>query len=141
PRLMFFIVGILSTIWFIARVIPKPSRAAYPCMRVAAPLMSGFVIYLLSLGGWTFFVRRVIRNIKHSQYVAAGYYFLIDLMVSAITITSDTSFTSAQTVKKSGPDDGPNEPVGKGGGINPGFVTWAWNPDATNENCRNVMEN
>lgn len=141
PRLMFFIVGILSTIWFIARVIPKPSRAAYPCMRVAAPLMSGFVIYLLSLGGLTFFVRRVIRNIKHSQYVAAGYYFLIALMVSAITITSDTSFTSAQTVKKSGPDDGPNEPVGKGSGINPGFVTWAWNPDATNENCRNVMEN
>lgn len=141
PRLMFYIVGILSTIWFIVRVIPKPSRAAYPCMRVAAPLMSGFVIYLLSLGGLTFFVRRVIRNIKHSQYVAAGYYFLVALMISGITITSDTSFTSAQTVKKSGPDDGPNEPVGKGSGINPGLVTWAWNPDATNENCRNVMEN
>ncbi|NMC37556.1 MAG: DUF362 domain-containing protein [Bacteroidales bacterium] len=141
PRLMFFIVGILSTIWFIVRVIPKPSRAAYPCMRVAAPLMSGFVLYLLSLGGLTFFVRRVIRKLKHSQYLAAGYYFLIALIISGISITSDTSFSSAQTVKKSGPDDGPNEPVGKGSGINPGLVTWAWNPDATNENCRNVMEN
>ena len=35
----------------------KPSRAAYPCMKVAAPIMSGFVLYLLSLGGITLIFR------------------------------------------------------------------------------------
>ena len=46
--IIFFIVGIMSTDWFLIRVIPKPSRATYPCMRVAAPFMSGFVVYLLT---------------------------------------------------------------------------------------------
>ena len=32
-------------------------------------------------------------------------------------------------------------PFGKGNGINPGRVIWAWNPAATNENCKNVIEN
>jgi hypothetical protein len=46
PKLLFFLMGIISTIWFLIRVIPKPGRAAYPCMRVAAPFMSGFILYL-----------------------------------------------------------------------------------------------
>jgi hypothetical protein len=32
-------------------------------------------------------------------------------------------------------------PFGKGNGIDPGRVIWAWNPDATNENCKNVIDN
>ena len=32
-------------------------------------------------------------------------------------------------------------PFGKGQGINPGQVIWAWNPAATNENCKNVIDN
>ena len=43
-KLVFIIMGIASTIWFLIRVIPKPSRATYPCMKVAAPFMSGFVV-------------------------------------------------------------------------------------------------
>ena len=38
----FPITGLLAFIWFLIRVIPKPSRAAYPCQRVAFPLASGF---------------------------------------------------------------------------------------------------
>jgi hypothetical protein len=30
-------LGFGSLLWFLVRVIPKPGRAAYPCMRVAAP--------------------------------------------------------------------------------------------------------
>jgi len=29
----------------------------------------------------------------------------------------------------------PDQPEGIPTGINPGRVVWAWNPDATNENC------
>jgi hypothetical protein len=36
PGLVFFVsftvMGIASLIWFLVRVIPKPSRATYPCM-------------------------------------------------------------------------------------------------------------
>src|SRR3974390_2446066 len=38
------ILGLFSLVWFLLRVIPKPSRAAYPCQRVAMPLASGFVV-------------------------------------------------------------------------------------------------
>ncbi|MHC4220960.1 MAG: hypothetical protein ACYST9_00950, partial [Planctomycetota bacterium] len=39
-RWFFPITGLLALIWFLIRVIPKPSRALYPCQRVAAPLAS-----------------------------------------------------------------------------------------------------
>jgi hypothetical protein len=29
--------GALAVIWFLVRVIPKPSRASYPCQRAAFP--------------------------------------------------------------------------------------------------------
>ena len=35
-KLAFPIVGILAIIWFLVRVIPKPSRVAYPCQQAAA---------------------------------------------------------------------------------------------------------
>jgi hypothetical protein len=36
-KFLFILLGIVSTIWFIIRVVPKPSRASYPCMQAAAP--------------------------------------------------------------------------------------------------------
>jgi hypothetical protein len=47
--LVFLLFGLVSLIWFLVRIIPKPSRAKYPCIRVAAPLASGFVVYLLGM--------------------------------------------------------------------------------------------
>jgi len=43
-EMVYIVISVLATIWFLIRVIPKPSRAAYPCMQVVAPVMSGFVI-------------------------------------------------------------------------------------------------
>ena len=48
--LLFPVLGIASLLWFLVRVVPKPSRAAYPCMRVAAPIASTFVVWLFGLG-------------------------------------------------------------------------------------------
>jgi len=45
-RYWIFILGAVSVVWFIIRVIPKPSRAAYPCQRAAFPLASAFVIWI-----------------------------------------------------------------------------------------------
>ena len=67
PHLLMFLMGIVSTIWFLIRVIPKPSRASYPCMQVAAPIMSGFVIYLLSLGGIALAFRKARQNLSRGR--------------------------------------------------------------------------
>lgn len=37
PWLLLPITGFLALVWFVVRVAPKPSRAAYPCQRLAAP--------------------------------------------------------------------------------------------------------
>ena len=32
------LVGLLALVWYLVRVIPKPSRASYPCQRAALPV-------------------------------------------------------------------------------------------------------
>jgi hypothetical protein len=135
PKLLFFFMGIISTVWFIIRVIPKPSRASYPCMQVAAPLMSGFIVYLLSLGGVTFALRKARQNILNARYIAAGSFILVALSGLIITITHGAQNISAGAPSITGPEDGPNQPVGSAKGVIPGRVVWVWDPKATNENC------
>lgn len=137
PKLLFFLLGIISTIWFLIRVVPKPSRATYPCMQVAAPLMSGFVVYLLSLGGITLALKKAGKNLSQARYMAAGSFIIVAVVGLIFTLTNGTEFSFAgiQALTKQGPDDGPNQPFGKAQGVNPGRVVWIWNPEATNENC------
>jgi hypothetical protein len=103
--------------------------------------MSGFVLYLLSLGGISMIIRRLTGNIKKSFSLSSILLIIILFIFAGINITSDTSEVSAQDKILTGPQDGPNSPVGVGRGVKPGLVVWAWNPDATNENCKNVIEN
>jgi hypothetical protein len=141
PRVMFFILGIASTIWFLIRVIPKPTRATYPCMQVAAPIMSGFVMYLLSLGGITLAVRRAHQNMKNLKFLKAGVFIFIALMSLGVAVYVGSNNSYSQDLpKKMGPDDGPNQPVGKPTGYFPGRVVWIWNPEATNENCKSNFQ-
>jgi hypothetical protein len=138
--LIFFLMGIISTIWFLVRVIPKPSRASYPCMKVAAPFMSGFIVYLLSLGGISLALKKAKRNLTNSRYLAGVSFLIVAFAGLIISVANNprTAYAGNQTL--TGPDDGPNQPVGTAMGINPGRVVWAWNPEATNENCTNKFD-
>jgi hypothetical protein len=140
PRLLLIIMGILSTVWFLVRVIPKPSRATYPCMQVAAPLMSGFIVYLLSLGGITLAFRRARESMRRGRYLATGLFCTIVVAGLIFTLTHGSQLSFGGDLDERGPDDGPNQPVGSPMGVNPGRVVWVWNPDATNENCLNTFE-
>jgi len=142
PKLLFYLMGIISTVWFIIRVLPKPSRATYPCMQVAAPFMSGFVVYLLSLGGITIALKKAGKNLVKARYFAAALFFLVAVTAAVVTLFKNDQFVFAgtQISDKLGPDDGPNVPFGKPQGVNPGRVVWIWNPDATNENCTTSWE-
>jgi hypothetical protein len=133
-KVIFFVMGILSTIWFLIRVIPKPSRATYPCMQVAAPFMSGFVTYLLAVAGLTLVSRRFGSKIINVR-LGAMMMLLPGVILAMAILPADNTETLFQTTEtRTGPEDGPNQPIGEAKGINPGRVVWVWNPDATNEN-------
>ncbi|MBK7711642.1 MAG: hypothetical protein IPJ37_12325 [Bacteroidales bacterium] len=140
PRLLLILMGILSTIWFLVRVIPKPSRATYPCMQVAAPLMSGLIVYLISLGGITLAFRKAKQSIVRGRYLATGLFITAALTGLFFTLTQGSQNTLGSDIPERGPEDLPNQPFGSGMGINPGRVVWVWNPKATNENCLNTFE-
>jgi hypothetical protein len=132
-KLIFFIMGIASTIWFLIRVIPKPSRATYPCMKVAAPFMSGFVTYLLAVAGLTAISRKMKMKIINVRYGAAFMLMAGVIVVMAVAPVSSDQQPVATTETRTGHEDGANQPFGAPKGIFPGRVVWVWNPDATNE--------
>ena len=76
PALLFFLMGIISTVWFLIRVIPKPSRAGYPCMKVAAPFMSGFIMYLLTWEGLRSLCEKISKIFTVPDTFPQVYFYL-----------------------------------------------------------------
>ena len=134
-RLYFYVAGILSLLWFLIRVIPKPSRAAYPCQRAAFPIASAFVLWLVSLTGISIILKNLNRNLKQSKNLYSTIILILCLIVSfsiSVSISpSDLLASRASQEEKFMPTDNPNEPVGVGRGIFPGKVVWSHNPEAT----------
>lgn len=132
-KLFFHLIGLGALIWFLVRVIPKPSRAAYPCMRAAFPVASAFVLYLLALATSAFAMVKVKAHWQNARYSIAAMFLMIAVISGFIAFQADRPFVYADSRYL----DTPNQPMGIGQGIFPGRVVWAWNPDATNENCKN----
>jgi len=123
------IVGLFSLVWFLVRVIPKPSRATYPCQRMAMPLASGFVVWLTGLLGSVLAYRRARRHLRQSRWAIAA--LCIGAGVAAVwlplSVTGNNPAGAAFT-----PSEPPNNPIGAAKGIHPGRVVWIHDPDATN---------
>jgi hypothetical protein len=135
-RLLPLILGLIALFWFLIRVIPKPQRASYPCMKVAYPLMSGLVIWLSGITGMSAAAKLLIRNIRSKKYLLAFGALLMLTVVSVMFFAYHSGTLFASDDKKL-PVHIPNDPFGVAQGIMPGRVVWAWNPAATNENCTN----
>jgi len=142
PKFVFILMGIGSTLWFLIRVIPKPQRAGYPCMKAAAPVMSGFVLYILSLGGMTLLFRKAITNFKKAKYVTAIFSLAMCVVLLLVFNWNDAQKVYSNTIgfTRGVLPDGSNNPMGNGIGIHPGRVVWAWDNKATNENCPNKID-
>src|SRR5574344_332151 len=132
-RIFFIVTGLGSLIWFLVRVIPKPSRASYPCMKAAAPLASSFVTYIMGLSVFTFLARKAKTQFAKSKYIAAFGLMVVGLIAGSFAIFSNSEKASA-SYKLASPQE-ENVPFGEGKGIFPGRVVWAHDPKATNENC------
>ncbi len=125
PVWSFAVGGLLSLLWFLVRVIPKPSRAMYPCQRVAFPLASTFVVWLAGTVGSITAFRKAKRCYARSRYVLCAV--LVAVAVGSIwfaqTLTTEETALADELVA--------NAPIGVAKGINPGRVVWVHDPDAT----------
>jgi hypothetical protein len=133
-KLLFPLIGLGALIWFLIRVIPKPSRATYPCMRVAYPVASGFVIYLLGLAASAFAIGKVKEHWKNSRYWAMAGFLTIALVAGFFTFQADKPAVYANTFSVNTADTA-NVPIGVAKGIFPGRVVWVHDTAAVNQNC------
>lgn len=132
------ILSVFATIWFLFRVIPKPSRATYPCMRAAAPVMSGLVIYLLSVIGGNVAYARFKQNWLKSNYSLSFVFLVLFLGSAFVFFAYSPNFSFSNTKKTYAFTDEVNTPIGTAIGYYPGRVVWVYDPDATDETCNNV---
>ena len=128
--------SILALVWVLVRVIPRPQRAAYPCMKVAIPLASSLIIYLGGFLASVIIFKKAFRKIGELRYSMAGLLILIGVGISLTSIFINHKHVYAgETIIAEYEDPlGPNTPIGEARGIIPGRVVWMHNPDATNEN-------
>ena len=131
-RWAFPLVGFLSLVWFMIRVIPKPSRAGYPCQRTAFPIASGFVFWLVGISTSFLFFRRARKRMYQARYVLGMVSFAVAIFVLGVTYIGTPAETAVAADESPFiPIDAPNDPVGKGRGIHPGRVVWIHDADAT----------
>lgn len=117
------VAGLLSLAWFLARVLPKPSRAAYPCQRAAAPLAGGFLIWLASTVASALGWRRAKHLWKQWGWGLAGVCLLVAAIMAVGAIVGQPPAQMAGAPV-------PNQPIGVGKGIHPGRVVWVHDPSA-----------
>ena len=137
-RIIFILMGILSTVWFLVRVIPKPGRAAYPCMQAAAPVMSGFIVWLTGLTASTLAIRKAKTWLRKGKVMPALAFATAALVFCLMVSLRPGKQTSARPAVSQVAVHEANDPVGEATGIFPGRVVWAWDPAATDENCKNT---
>ena len=129
-KLLFPLMGIAAMIWILIRVIPKPSRLSYPCMRTAVPIASGFIGYIamLILSGITFLTSK--KTIKHYPVFFLGAFVVFGLtgFLFETEVTGSINMPTDMVVT-------PNQPMGIAQGIFPGRVVWVHNQNAVNQNC------
>jgi hypothetical protein len=95
---------------------------------VAAPLASGFVVWLLGLAGSSLAYRRARRLLSQSRYVMAAVCasLAVAALWGALSVTdSDPAGAGVVTAEP------PNSPIGVAKGIYPGRVVWIRDPVAT----------
>ena len=128
-QILFPFIGIAAIVWVLIRVIPKPSRLTYPCVRTAMPIASGFIGYLAMLALSSMAFLRSKKSIRYFPMFFAAAFVVFAISGSALT----TAVTGQPTVDNT--NNPPNQPMGVAKGIFPGRVVWVHDSSAVNQNC------
>jgi len=135
-------LGLAAVIWVLIRVVPKPSRATYPCQKVAQPIAASFIAWLIGLIGSSLFFRKAHSLFKNQRYIVGAVLFSSAIFLFIFTV-GDTHSVAASTVDFVGstksfvPTDPANSPVGTAQGINPGRVVWVYDSSLCDQNSTN----
>lgn len=124
-RWLFPITGLLALIWFLVHVIPKPSRATYPCQRVAFPVASSFVVWLIGAIGAMVAFRKAKHYFVRSRYLVGAICIAVGIGAALMAITEGDEHRALAD------NPTPNDPIGVARGIHPGRVVWVHDPNAT----------
>ena len=128
-RWLFPITGLVALIWFLIRVLPKPSRAAYPCQQAAMPLASGFIVWLAGLLGSVTVLKWARTCMRESQLLCACVFLGMAVVMGLVSL-AHLPHDPARADEPAG--WGAHGPLGEGKGIHPGRVVWVYDPDVTN---------
>jgi gluconolactonase len=125
-KVVLSVAGLASLVWFLIRVIPKPSRALYPCQRVAFPLASGFVVWLLGLTASAMAFKKAKLSLSRRRYALA-------MVCAALSVGAVWVAVSATGEKPAMAEpQQANAPMGVAKGIHAGRVVWVHDPEAAN---------
>ena len=124
-RILLQLTGFLALVWFLIRVIPKPSRAAYPCQRAAFPLASAFVLWVAgTLASW--------RLLQRSRMLLSGRRWTAAAVCATLAGLVGAGAWLWQPSTPALADPHPVlDPIGEAKGLHPGRVVWYHDPDAT----------
>ncbi|MBN1479221.1 DUF362 domain-containing protein [candidate division KSB1 bacterium] len=134
PKIILLLFGFLSLIWFLIRVIPKPNRAMYPCQRIAFPVASGFVLWLVGLVSSVALFKKFTFYLRIRRGIPAFLMVVLLLGALGFAFFHTPSLPAYADDDPFVPTDSPNSPMGTAQGIFPGRVVWAHNPEATSWN-------
>ncbi len=139
-RLLFPLIGLAAMVWVLIRVLPKPSRLSYPCVRTAMPLASGFIGYLAMLALSTIAFFRSGKPVRYYPVFFLGAFLAFGIsgfvlfengyLYKEVELTSDARVNA-------------NEPIGVAKGMpgKEGRVVWVHNKNAVNQNCNPSLQN
>ncbi len=125
------VIGMLALVWIALRVIPKPSRLNYPCVRAAFPFASGVLAYLAGIGLSTVALAGGRRSFAKGRIIAAAVFCAIGVSIPFVLQSTDAPAHPNLPASI----HAANAPMGEAKGIFPGRVVWVHDPAATNENC------
>jgi hypothetical protein len=132
PWILFPVVGFLALVWFLVRVLPKPSRAAYPCQKVAAPLAGSFLVWLAGVTGASLALRHARDKLRQARYWTAAIALLVALAGFSWAVLSRSQPAQAKPLAYTAHPV--NSPIGTAKGLMPGRVAWARDPLVTDWN-------
>ncbi len=139
-KIILILISLFGLIWFLLRVIPKPSRASYPCMKIAFPFATSFILYITGISTSFLFLKKTRLKIKEEKYLLVIIFVVVSILSAAFAVFNNSGKAVASTSAGKMFNDplGPNQPIGEAKGVMPGRVVWVHNSDATNETCKNT---
>jgi hypothetical protein len=129
-----FLPGLAALLWFLIRVIPKPSRATYPCQRAAFPVASAFVVWLCASVCSVFSLVRLRQLVHRFRYAAAVLASVAALAIGIWTLHTRATAAAEIATRYNFAPQTHNLPLGEARGVFPGRVVWARDPLAAHWN-------